>query len=420
MLETLLVGIASVESVAIVGFLLWRWLRRRVRPVPADAIAALTAFGGFSLVTAPRSPAARHRLGAAADFVSGPAAGTVHSIVYASPLAARLPLGDGQNLTHPELAGLADEAWRSGQGITRPYSLDSLGSLQHVVAHAAPLGRRWVLVVLTDRTEEVRGQEVRRDFVANFGHELRTPVTAVSLIAQALAASGDDPAAVRHFARRLEGVAERLQRLTEDMSALSRIEKGGEAAQAGQVEIDAVVDRAIGRLLEASVRRKVKVKHKKRARVTVTGDRSALTTAVENLIANAIDYSPSGSRITVTARADPAEGEVVVSVIDQGIGIAAADQERVFERFYRTDEARSLRVSGTGLGLAIAKHTALAHGGRIAVTSRPGAGSTFSLVLPLRPAAAGPESPRLGEFASDGAESPLPVEASERESSSDA
>jgi two-component system sensor histidine kinase SenX3 len=216
------------------------------------------------------------------------------------------------------------------------------------------------------------------------GHELRTPITAVDLIAETLDSAADDVAAVRHFASRLRTVADHMGRLTEDMIALSIVQDGGARERFGRVEIDDVAQLAQQRHMTTAEGKGIDVRLVRKAgKAAVWGDFDALTTAVENLISNAVNYSPPGSRVTVTTRVDRAEKTVVVAVIDQGIGIDQVDLERIFERFYRADAARSERTGGTGLGLSIVKHTALAHGGNVAVVSQPGAGSTFALTLPL-------------------------------------
>jgi two-component system sensor histidine kinase SenX3 len=307
-----------------------------------------------------------------------------HVIVHASELAETLPLSSQGVLTHPELADLADEVWSAGDTITRPYTLVNLGALHHVVVQGAVLDGRWVLLAIADRTDQVRTEELRRDFVSNMGHELRTPITAVDLISQTLDSAADDVATVRHFASRLRSVAEHMGRLTEDMIALSIVQDGGARSRYGRVDVDEVAAVAQQRQVTPAEVKGIELRLRQKAsEATVWGDFDALTTAVENLISNAINYSPSGSRVTVTTRVDWAEKTVNVSVIDQGIGIDQADVDRIFERFYRTDSARSERTGGTGLGLSIVRHTALSHGGNVAVVSRLGAGSTFTLTIPL-------------------------------------
>jgi two-component system sensor histidine kinase SenX3 len=175
-----------------------------------------------------------------------------------------------------------------------------------------------------------------------------------------------------------------MGRLTEDMIALAIVQDGGAQERFGRVGIDDVVDTALQRQTTSAEGKQIEIRpvHKADGAV-VWGDFEALATAVENLVSNAINYSPAGSRITVTTRIDRTESTAVVSVIDQGIGIDQADVERIFERFYRADSARSERTGGTGLGLSIVRHTALSHGGNVEVASALGAGSTFSLTLPL-------------------------------------
>jgi two-component system sensor histidine kinase SenX3 len=346
------------------GLALWRHLRRRPaspQALPEEAITTAEAYGGYAVIVTP-----------------------FHVIVHASELAKTLPLASEGVLTHSELADLADEVWTAGETITRPYTLDTLGPLHHVVVQAAILDGRWILLAITDRTDQVRTEELRRDFISNIGHELRTPITAVDLIADTMESAADDAVAVRHFASRLRSVADHMGRLTEDMISLAIVQDGGARERFGRVNVEEAVRVAQQRQATSAEGKSIDVRLSTKSRdAEVWGDFDALTTAVENLISNAINYSPAGSRITVTTRVDRAEMTAAVSVIDQGIGIDQADTERIFERFYRADSARSQRTGGTGLGLSIVKHTALSHGGRVEVASALGAGSTFTLTLPL-------------------------------------
>jgi two-component system sensor histidine kinase SenX3 len=339
--------------------------------LPRWTLATLCALGGYCLVTTPN-----------------------HKALYVSPLLEPLlTLADGR-VTQPELTAIARETRVSGATITRAYHVDNLGELHDVVVQAAVLAKQHVLITLTDRTAEIEATQARHDFVSNIGHELRTPVTAVTLIAQALHASVGDPKAVADFADRLDRVAARLERLTDGMLTLARTQ-GEPPRQAQDVDVNDIIDRAVTAAEDEAAAAGVKLQRKKRVAAVVRGDADALAAAVENLVINAVHYSTKGSRVVVTAQPDASAGTVTVSVIDQGIGIDPSDQDRVFERFYRTDQGRSQRAGGSGLGLAIVKHTALSHGGSVHVDSYPGAGSTFSVVLPMAAseAAQGPGAP---------------------------
>jgi len=323
-------------------------------------IATVRAFGGFTLVLTKK-----------------------HKVVYASELAKSLVPVDKGFLVHPALTAVADEAWKSREHIARPASLTDLGPFLEIVIQASVVESHWVILSVTDRTEEVRAVEIRRDFVSNIGHELRTPVTSVGLIAQALHSCTTDPTAVEHFAGRLDHVATRLEKLADQMLALAHAQDGQPTRTHTRIFVKDLVDKAVFQAMEAARIKGVKLKTKSRADAWVAGDEEALVTAVENLVSNAIHYSKKGSRVIVSSQVDEAEGWVRIHVIDQGIGIAADDQNRVFERFYRTDQARSRRTGGSGLGLAIVKHTAISHGGSVSVDSQPESGSTFTLTLPI-------------------------------------
>jgi two-component system sensor histidine kinase SenX3 len=312
-------------------------------------------------------------------------------VVYASEQVRRWPSAGLDALADPQLRQVVEQAWSTKERVALAVQVDTGSGLADMIVTAKTLKRRWVLLSLIDRSEEVQSARVRRDFMANIGHELRTPVTSVGLLATALKASADDTGAVEHFASRLERVAAQLEAMTESMTSLAQAEVAGGAQRRDPVAVAEIIESAVRLAHETALSRSVKVKVRHRGSAMVLGDQSRLITAVENLILNAIQYSSPGSAVQVSARVDHTEGIVSIHVIDSGIGIAASDQDRVFERFYRTDEARSQRTGGTGLGLAIVKHIALAHGGSVHVDSRVRSGSTFTLNLPLLESV-GPES----------------------------
>ena len=230
---------------------------------------------------------------------------------------------------------------------------------------------------------------MRTDFVANTSHELKTPVGAVSLLAEAIESAADDPAQVRAFATRIQAEAARLGQLTGRIMSLSRLQSADGLGEFDAVPIDEVVAASVEAHAVQAASAGVELTRGGDRGAWVRGDAQILIEAVGNLIANAIVYSPRGARVGVGVRAE--DGVVEISVADQGIGIDESDRERVFERFYRADEARSRRTGGTGLGLSIVKHATQRHGGEVRLWSRPGRGSTFTIRLPQIPAPDGHE-----------------------------
>ncbi len=238
------------------------------------------------------------------------------------------------------------------------------------------------VTVIDDVTEKRRLEAVRRDFVANISHELKTPVGALSLVAETLEGE-DDPEVVSRLSHRMRTEAERLGRIIEDLLDLSRIE-AEEAPSREPVPVGAVVAQVVERLRPVAEHRGIRVEAEEPpTAVAVEGDHRQLVSALHNLVDNAIKYSEDGSTVHVVVR--QSHEAVEVDVADQGIGIPSRDLERIFERFYRVDRARSRDTGGTGLGLAIVRHVAGNHGGEVRVTSREGVGSTFTLRLPCGP-----------------------------------
>ena len=237
-------------------------------------------------------------------------------------------------------------------------------------------------LVIEDISERQRLEAVRRDFVANISHELKTPVGALGLLAETLA-DEEDPAVVRRLAQRMQPEAFRGANTIDDLLQLSQIE-ASEPPLRVAVSVQQLVDEAADRTRSAADLREVDlVVEDIPSGLTVVGDRRQLVSAVANLCDNAVKYSDPGSKVLVRARR--VDDQVEIEVIDHGIGIPARDQERVFERFYRVDRARSRDTGGTGLGLAIVRHVVQNHHGEITVTSREGEGSTFALRLPATP-----------------------------------
>lgn len=223
-------------------------------------------------------------------------------------------------------------------------------------------------------------EATRRDFVANVSHELKTPVGAMGVLAEAILASGDDPETIRHFAAKMVTESNRLADMVGELIELSRLQGAERLPDLEAVDVDGVVAEALSRHKVAADNADIAVNTDAPTGFRVFGDQALLVTALANLVSNAIAYSPNGSSVSISRRQ---RGEdIEIAVTDRGIGIARADRERVFERFFRVDQARSRATGGTGLGLAIVKHVAANHNGSIRLWSQPGTGSTFTLSIP--------------------------------------
>ncbi len=240
--------------------------------------------------------------------------------------------------------------------------------------------RRFAVIDASDESEQIRLDAARRDFVANISHELKTPVGAMALLAEALLESVEDPTAVQHFGSHLLGEARRLGSMVTELIALSRLQGAEKLPDLAVVDVDQVVSEALGRCRLTAEAAGIEVTADAPSGLEVRGDRTLLVTALANLIENAIAYSPTDSAVSVSRACR--HGQVELSVTDRGIGIAPEHQERVFERFFRVDAARSRATGGTGLGLAIVKHVAANHNGQVRLWSRQDTGSTFTVVLP--------------------------------------
>ena len=323
----------------------------------------------------------------------------------------------------------------------------------HLHVRVAAIGRGRVLVLIEDRTAAKRLEDMRRDFVANVSHELKTPVGAIALLAETVEGAVDDPDLVRNYIGRIRKESARLGVLVQEIIELSRLQEGDALVEPDDVDLDAVVAEAIDRVRTEAESKEVTLVAGGTPGLHVRGDAALVTTAVRNLLDNAIRYSGPRTRVSVGLSVDEAGGSGVagatdgadsadradgadsadstdgadlggsqaaaaesagdqlvrIAVVDQGIGIAKEAQERVFERFYRVDKARSRATGGTGLGLSIVKHVAADHGGTVELWSTPGRGSTFTLVLPrLIPdqpdqASAGPEPEAAAAAVASGA-----------------
>jgi two-component system sensor histidine kinase SenX3 len=325
--------------------------------------------------------------------------------VLANPAAWEMGLvsarSGGGTDAHTIVRTLAGQVRRSGTirevelDLPRPHGIEG-SSAEPLGVHvrASALDEAHVVVEAADVTEAHRVTRVRRDFVANVSHELKTPIGALQLLAEALLEATDstadeageartDPTAARRFAERIQRESTRLGRLVSELLELSRLQGAEPLPEPQPVGIDRIVAEVVDRTRTPASAKEIEVLFHGPRDLVVFGSESQLVTAVTNLVENAIAYSPERTRVTVSTHV--ATDSVEIRVIDQGIGIEPRDLDRIFERFYRADKARSRATGGTGLGLAIVKHIATNHAGRVDVTSTVGVGSTFTLRLPARP-----------------------------------
>ncbi|MDT4986153.1 MAG: two-component system, OmpR family, sensor histidine kinase SenX3 [Micromonosporaceae bacterium] len=320
---------------------------------------------------------------------------------------------DGAADAHTIVRTLAGQVRRSGVNreveldLPRPRGIEG-SSAEPLGVHvrASALDDGHVVVEAADVTEAHRVARVRRDFVANVSHELKTPVGALQLLAEALLEATDttdeagnpatDPAAARRFAERIQRESTRLGRLVSELLELSRLQGAEPMPEPQAVTVDRIVAEVLDRTRTPASAKEIEVVFTGARDLVVFGSESQLVTAVTNLVENAIAYSPERTRVTISTHV--AVDSVEVRVVDQGIGIEPRDLDRIFERFYRADKARSRATGGTGLGLAIVKHIATNHAGRVDVASTVGEGSTFTLRLPARPPDASLPLPRSVEI----------------------
>jgi len=340
-----------------------------IRPaVPDEVIRVLSVLPSASIVMAPDG-----------------------AVLRASSRALALGLVNRSALTIPDIARLVERVSEDGNAreqemrVRRP----PLGrELLELRVRAAALGTGALLVLIDDLAEERRVDAVRRDFVANVSHELKTPVGALSLLAETVLSAADDPDQVRHFADRMQMEASRLSSLIQDVIDLSRLQSDDPMTRAEVVSVDELINRAMDEVRTLAASHEIELVRGPDNGAEMYGDRGQLLTALRNLMTNAIVYSPNGTRVAVSSKVS--EGIVEIAVKDQGIGIPGHDLDRIFERFYRVDPARSRGTGGTGLGLAIVKHVCQNHGGECTVWSEVNTGSTFTLRLPAYDPQTGP------------------------------
>ncbi|PKQ26911.1 MAG: two-component sensor histidine kinase [Actinobacteria bacterium HGW-Actinobacteria-4] len=359
-----LVLLAGLVVGGLVGASVGRRLERRQRQVPTPAVLQQTR----SVLTALPFPA----LVAAPDG----------RVLYANIAARDLGLLTSTGVLVAPVSDVVTAA--ATANTTRDAQVEILRGLRgtevDVFVAAIPLTPSQLLVTAHDDTSAMASEAARREFAVNVSHELKTPIGALALMVEALDAAATDPAKVREFAERMQHEVTRITSLVQQTIHLSRVQASTTVVEPKPVDLAAVVDDAVAALGNFATSRGVEIMTEVGPAV-VRGDRELLAMALRNLVENAVMYSAERARVVVTARIE--QDLAVLSVMDNGIGISLEDQRRVFERFFRADDARSRERGGTGLGLSIVKHVVRQHGGEVAVWSRPGVGTTMTVRLPL-------------------------------------
>lgn len=398
------IGVAIVALVIGIGIgvlLTWAAMRtRQAEPSPIFEVAE------------PVIPA-----GVAEVLVVLPAAGVIvgphDEVLLANATAGSLGLVRGSRISLPELLQLVRIVRREGdvRSVDIQISRGARVAASYLTARVAPLDESLILILADDQTTARRIEETRRDFVANISHELKTPIGAISLLAEAVEDAADDPAAVRKFASRMGIESARLTDLVGQIIELSRLQSDDPLADPEVVDVDEVLTDAVERRRMDAERHRITLTVAGVAGTRVLGNARQLGVAVGNLVENAIVYSDPGARVVVAAHVQARSDDdyIEITVSDNGIGIPPAELDRIFERFYRVDYARSRANGGTGLGLAIVKHIAAIHGGDVSVWSQVGQGSTFTIKIPAHLHQVAPVQEHLASSKSQGPpEQPVP------------
>lgn len=308
----------------------------------------------------------------------------IDQVLYSSHEASRFGIIRDGRITSQELMALIRVVRRTKKAQEGNLELPSTELAENSLnlrVRVSPLdesGR--TLVLVDDVSEAQRVDAIRRDFIANISHELKTPIGALSLLSEAVAGASDNPELVKHFAAKMGVTSHRLTELVQQIINLSRLQDSNPLQEFELVSVSEVVNQAIALCTTNAESRKISLEFDIQDDCKVFADKEQLVMAIQNLVENAINYSPNNTKVSIAVRSEEDLVEIIVK--DQGIGIPENDLERIFERFYRVDPARSRETGGTGLGLSIVKHVAANHGGEVKVWSRPNEGSTFTLLLP--------------------------------------
>jgi two-component system phosphate regulon sensor histidine kinase PhoR len=312
-------------------------------------------------------------------------------------MALRAPLGRHylETIRQPELAALVEDVLRTGErrgveveilALRRSFAITGV---PFPGAEGAPHG---AVLTFNDTTERQRLEAMRRDFVANASHELRTPLTSIRGFVEALEdGAKDEPGTAERFLGKIRTHADRMAALVEDLLELSRLESGARSPEPAETRPADLAAEVVASFAEQAARKGLTLRQQERGGTAVVTDRERLRRILENLVDNAVKYTPPGGSVVVTTAADP-DGGTRIEVTDDGPGIEAEHRERIFERFYRVDKARSRELGGTGLGLSIVKHLAESIGAQVTLESEPGRGSTFTVRLPGPPGPARPSA----------------------------
>jgi two-component system, OmpR family, sensor histidine kinase SenX3 len=365
---------ALVVGLAIGVLLTWVVLRtRREEPSPTFDVAEPVVPAGVAEVLSVLPS-------------SGVVVGPHDEVLEATANARTLGLVRGSRIAVPELLQLVRSVRRDGDGriVDLQISRGARVAATYLTARVAPLDESLILVLADDQTAARRIEETRRDFVANISHELKTPIGAISLLAEAVEDAAEDPDAVRKFASRMGIESARLTDLVLQIIELSRLQADDPLVHPEIVDIDEVLTDAVERRRMDAERKRITLTLAGVAGTRVVGNARQISVAVGNLVENAVVYSDPGARVVVAAHVQARSDDdyVEITVSDNGIGIPPAELDRIFERFYRVDYARSRANGGNGLGLAIVKHIAAIHGGDVTVWSQVGQGSTFTIKIP--------------------------------------
>jgi two-component system sensor histidine kinase SenX3 len=313
------------------------------------------------------------------------------TVIYQSAGISHLGIIRDARLSHEALLMLVRTARRGTESVETTLELPRGpigGGTHELFVRLGKIGTSGnISVLIFDESEMRRLDSVRRDFVANISHELKTPIGALSILSEAVLEASDDPEAIARFATRMQSESKRLTDLVQEIINLSRLQDDDPLKRGEEVSLHAVISDAIDETKTMAEKRNISIEFGgsgSEQNLTVFGDRFQLTVAVHNLIENAINYSPDQTRVAIALNRNQDLSEITVS--DQGIGIPEKDIERIFERFYRVDPARSRETGGTGLGLSIVKHIVGNHGGDLTVWSKENSGSTFTIRLPINAA----------------------------------